>query len=337
MSLTPVFGNEGGGCPCIGTIRFMSKAKQMGHSSSNKPQIYDPVLKAWLPVVDSQEVFKRISDAHPFTALEKQAVIKRKAATLARAKYLDESQKAQTLFRIRDGSRSDSVVSPLLFGDVAEGIVYRPGQLMFTTTTSIQKTIAFPDKVGGDSNDYLYLTSTNRSAKGVEAHIAYHAQEPPQFWVYDWSRPADSRLALRIPYSDMNQFLFSLTIPSGEKRNGVIVLNSTELQQGTTWKNSVNLAGIVGGAPTHVVTVYTSTYTLTSNDEQHDSYFGSWGPQVETFQHFAQDLNTMGYFDLLLRQDGSEHALNDSNTFLRNDAVGLELVYQTPDRDFLVH
>jgi hypothetical protein len=80
----------------------------------------------------------------------------------------------------------------------------------FGRSTAIRYVIIFPETVGGDFTSYLYLTSSDRSEKGTESHIAFVRNDPPAFWICDWSIPGDTqRLVRQVPISRNGQIRLS--------------------------------------------------------------------------------------------------------------------------------
>jgi hypothetical protein len=191
---------------------------------------------------------------------------------------------------------------------------------------------------GGDWRrlyDWLYLTSSNPSEKGTESHIAFVRNDPPAFWIYDWSIPGD-KLVRQVPISKMGKYTFPASDPSFQLR-GILVMNQTRLVEKTTWINCVYLGVFENGQLDHFDTVYSNTYELAANADQQPKHNGYWGPEVECFQKFARQIKTVGFSGCWFVQDGNAILLDDSNTVLQDDNFGLNLYFQTPWRDFLVH
>lgn len=163
-------------------------------------------------------------------------------------------------------------------GGVGYGVFYNSNyQSNFTTGTTIAHDIVCPTTPGGDVNTWLYLTSTNRAAKGVEALIRYYGQEDIRFRVYDWARPEEDRWQVTMMYSQLVPYLTKKTI-NGVSRQCVTVQNVTVQVSATQWKNVVYLMNYSTG---NYDSIYSYVYTATLVD-QRDSHYGSWGPIVET-------------------------------------------------------
>jgi hypothetical protein len=212
-------------------------------------------------------------------------------------------------------------------------------QLPFCKSTAIRHLIVFPDAVGGDFNTFLYQTSTNRSRKGTEAHIAfrYVPGEAPWFWIFDWS-VCDGVLIRHVPVTKMSKWVFPLKVGKID-RKGVLVVNQTRLINDKSWINCVYLGAFENGQLRRFDNVYSNTYSLDSDDEQQpNDDFGFWGPEIESFQCYKRPINAMGFTGCWMIQDGKSIALDESNSELHNDGFGLQIFYSPPQsRDFLVH
>jgi hypothetical protein len=142
--------------------------------------LYDPALKVRVRVADARDEFRRLSDESPPRQNDVQVFAAQKTARRARA--ASSGPKSARKNAADDGS--------------SRSIGYWPksDQLRFTESTAIRHVIVFPDAVGGDFHSHLYQTSTNRSEKGTEAHIAFVHPNHPEFWIYDWSWSAPQEL-----------------------------------------------------------------------------------------------------------------------------------------------
>jgi hypothetical protein len=289
-----------------------------------QPEIHDPATGRSVEAKDAVMEFRHIAKAHKFTPVEKQAVAAVKAAK--RRKTLVKKEKTK---RVEDSSAHEVHYSL--------GFWPRPGKLLFTISTAIRHTFVFPDSVGGDSDYFVYLTSTNRSERGVEAHLAYYQQDPPEFWVYDWSIEREtSRLALRLRFADFARYIFPIDF-QGFHRHGMLVLTQTALVRGTTWTNSVHFGVFKANVLQSFDMVYANTYRLATNADQQPNLNGFWGPEVETMRRFTQRINPMGSREALFIQDGVPRPMTSSNTELQDDNNGIQLLYQNSKRDFLVN
>jgi hypothetical protein len=288
--------------------------------STCETAIYDPAFQVTVPAVDARDEFKRLAEGPPSDENDLAAFASHKKARHA---TVPGSNGKRPTGAANDG-RSRSI-----------GFWYIEGQLEFANATASRHVIVFPDTVGGDFSSFLYLTSTNRSEKGTESHIAYVRQEPPQFFVYDWSLNKNERLARRVLISKMGKYVFPVST-QGFQRNGILVLNETRLLEGTIWANCVHLGVHADGKLHHFDTVYSNRYELDCNLEQQHRCNGYWGPEVEYFQDFTRPINAMGFTGCWLIQDGVAVTLNEANTTEHDDGHSLAVFYQTKWRDFLV-
>ncbi len=285
--------------------------------------IYDPALNATFATEDVRDDFKLLASETPTNLRDKELFAAHKTVKRVRAALAGSEQEA--------GSATDGAQSRAI------GFWPIDGRLLFERSTAIRYVIIFPEAVGGDFKSYLYLTSSNRSEKGTESHVAFVGNDPPAFWIYDWSIPGDTqRLVRQVPISKMGKYTFPASDPSFRLR-GILVMNETRLVEATTWTNCVHLGVLENGQLDHFDTIYSNTYELVSNADQQPHLNGFWGPEVECFQNFAQQIDTVGFSGCWLVQDGNATLLNDSNTVLHDDNFGLKFYFQTPWRDFLVH
>jgi hypothetical protein len=289
--------------------------------------IYDPALKVQVPVVDAREEFKCLSEVLPQSNDATRTVAAQMASRRTRATKLSTRSTATNPCDDKKGSRS---------------IGYWPKSdrdLTFTTSTASRHVIVFPNSVGGDFCTSLYQTSTNRSAKGTEAHIAFTAPNLLAFRIFDWSF-FNNRHVREVPVCKMQKWVFPIRV-GGFDRNGVLVVNETRFIKDTTWINCVYLGVFENGTLQRFDAVYSHSYFLDTNDEQQPSCCdGFWGPEIESFQDYKQPINAMGFVGCWMIQDGKSIPLDTSNTCKHDDGngYGLCIFYkQPPLRDFLVH
>lgn len=228
-------------------------------------------------------------------------------------------------------------------GGIGYGVLYNSDyQSDFSTGTTIAHDIVCPTTPGGDVNTWLYLTSTNRAAKGVEAFILYKGQDNFCFKVFDWARPEGQAWQVSIPYSEMTPYLTKKNV-NGVNRQSVTVQNTTVQVSSTQWKNVVHLMNYSTGVYDQV---YSYTYTATLADQRKaDSAW--WGPIVETFQDsYNKDTNIMGFSNTWMHSKTSVSSsdtwkdwerLTSSNSHIGGPSKGFEMVYLQPNYTFLVH
>lgn len=296
--------------------------------------VYDPMTGMYMPIVDATQKFKEITDRTPANEEELNTFYCKRIGMIRKSPYLTEDEKAQRIrdFMVQANLQEDSYASgdQREYGLVAFGVYYKPDKLGFTRSTKLHHHIISPATAGGDNADFLYLTATNRAAKGVEAFASYFAQEPVRFRVYDWARQKEQQWQIAIENVQLQPYLATMT--SGPF---ISVINSTELLQKTTWRNSVLLFNTTTNTYDKI---YQYDYILGSNSEQHDDHHGSWGPIVETRQaNYESELNPMGCFYTYIFLDDAINTLYESNTTHLSDNVGVELLSLQPNHSFLVH
>ncbi len=298
-----------------------------------KEYVYDPVKGNYAPVVDTTQKISEMTEKTAPREDELKAFRRKRVDLLRESPSLSEEEKEKRITNLeglgkmqKPKKHAGNLPVP---GGVGFGTFYRDGQLGFTRSAKLHHHIICPATAGGDNNDYLYLTATNRTAKGVEAFVLYYKQEAARFRVFDWARPEADHWQVVIENTQLQPYLGVL---AGRPYVGVV--NSTDLLQGTTWRNSVML---FNNHTNNYDEIYRFDYTLASNTEQHDAHYGSWAPIVETFQpNYGPSLNPMGCFYTYIFLDNAVNTLYDSNTVLRNDNVGIESFNVQPNHSYLV-
>lgn len=256
---------------------------------------------------------------------------------------LFETKRANDYLLAKNTTQTRTVTEAPIPGGVGYGAFYTSDfQSDFTTGTLLYYNIICPSSAGGDVDNFLYLTSTNRAAKGVEAFISYYAQENPYFKVYDWAKPESDRWQVTMSYSDLSDYLLTKTI-GGASRQCVSVQNKTVQVSSTQWANYVWL---YNSETETYDQIYTYTYTATLSD-QRDSHYGSWGPIVETFQDtYESNTNIVGFYHTNLKSKttaysnstwGDWELLTSDVSTIRNDNLGFSVVFSDPNYTFGVH
>jgi len=224
-------------------------------------------------------------------------------------------------------------------GGVGYGMFYNAAfKSSFATGSAITWEIICPTVPGGNVNDFLYITATNRTAKGVEALVAYHGQDDFSFEIFDWARPDGSRFQPSTPFSNLGQYLGTETV-HGVACPVIAVMNTTYQQTPGTWVNEVRLLD-VNAKQWHLV--YQFAYPATLQDQTGD-WVGTWGPIVETFQDAYAGTNIMGALSTqLISQDaagnwGQWTQLTDAQSNLRTDNKGMVPLFVDPNYSWAVH
>ena len=327
----------------------MSRAdkRQALQDGGGGPTVYSRALDRVLPVRDARAEFaqgsgksrqeeraevqaflaskKRLIQAHPkLTAQEKQvalAEIDARSATPPAAEAEEEEDPAD----------------PPPPGGVGFGFYYDPSyKVAWETGSALEVSIVCPTVAGGNVNDWLYLTSTNRTGKGVEALVSYYAQDELSLKVYEWALPAD-RWQVDRPYSQLTDYLGSLDI-NGVMYQTLHVLNSTYQIGKASWRNEVSL---FNSALQDMDIVYSFDYASTIW-EQKAAGAGFWAPIVETFQDRYNGTRPLGFADTSLAARfvesgwGAWEALAPSNAYLEKDFESFTISFLNPNDTWIV-
>jgi hypothetical protein len=224
-------------------------------------------------------------------------------------------------------------------GGVGYGMFYNSAfKSSYATGTAITWEIICPPVPGGNVDNFLYITATNRTAKGVEAFVAYHAQENLSFQVFDWAQPDGSRFQVSKPFSELGQYLGTETV-HGIACPVLTVMNTTYQQTPGSWVNEVRLLD-VGARQWQLV--YQFSYAATLQD-QTGNWVGSWGPIAETFQDAYAGTETMGALSTqLISRDaagnwGQWAQLTNTQSQLRTDNKGMVPLFVDPNFSWAVH
>jgi hypothetical protein len=204
--------------------------------------------------------------------------------------------------------------------------------------TSFSCDFVCPAPPGGNVNTWLYLTATNRSGLGVEALVAYNGQGTPHFKVFDWARASPNQWQTDIPFTSLGNYL-TTSSAHGHPYPVLPVWNSTWLIGANTYRNQALLYNHVRGGWD---LIYQYDYTATDT-QQKTGWVGSWSPIVETFQAAYLHTNQMGALGTqLISADNAGHwgswaLLAASNSYVRTDNVGFNLVFLDPNYAFTVN
>ena len=213
-------------------------------------------------------------------------------------------------------------------GGVGYGMFYTSTfQHDFTYGSSIAHDFICPATPGSGVTTTLYLTSTNRTAKGVEALIHYNGNANPKFRIWDWAL-ATPGVELALSYSQLSNYRTTKTI-HGSSRQVIACQNQTSRVSGDTW---INVVWLVNQTTSSWDQVYSYQYTSTAASQK-DSYYGSWGPIVETFQDSYSNTNVLGFYAAQLRGANASGSwssfqlLSSTQSTIRNDNLGFSQVF----------
>jgi hypothetical protein len=307
-------------------------------SDGEQPLALKPDTNEYLPVNDLREEMKRASEEYPPTKEAKQAFYQQRIKLIESADIPDD-HKDDLLEPLKlSAQEEESDAGPEyppdprpIPGGVGYGAFYKDGALEFSNSSALYYYIVTIPNIGDATNQWLYLTSTNRSPKGVEALVSYHQQDNPMFMVFDWSKTGNARWSLSRPYSQLSDYLTPYTA-EGHQYQTIYVANSTRRIAGTRWINEVMLYNRNTNA---YDLVYSNEYDLAATDEQKYLW---WGPIVETFPPFPTQTNDIGFFEARLLQDGAAPSLLTSDlTDLKIDNPGFQVVFDRPNYSFVVH
>ena len=227
-------------------------------------------------------------------------------------------------------------------GGVGYGTFYTPDyKEAFATGTEIAWNAICPERLGGPSTKYLYITATNRSAYGAEALVAYpdptveNNPDPYEWWfrVYDWSisapeAPQENDPRWVTPYQDfksLNNYTISLPV-DGILRTALPILNSTKKISDGQWRNQVFLHD---STVNRWVSMHAREYA-TTDEAQHNAWVGSWAPIIEAFDTHYQNTNPLGAWNVQTRSADADgnwspwYNLSDVQAQPRNDGLGFK-------------
>jgi len=276
--------------------------------------ILDEQQNIYLPVIDRIGYFKKKS--------------KKSSAIL----FKKSRQTKRRVLRKYRGKKKTGKRIPPVPGGVGYGVYYKQNfQWSFSNFSCLDFGILTPAAAGGNSTGFLYLTATNGTAKGVEALISFFQQESPQFKIFDWAKSENNKWSLSIDCSTIPEN-FSTKIINGINHSYCRVLNKTEMTAPNIWENKVCLFNFIGN---NWDLIYNYQYQCTLT-EQKNVFNGSWGPIVETFQDFFSNINPMGFCDSLLYNDNTNVLLKPSNTTIRDDNDGIDIVFKLANHTFYV-
>jgi hypothetical protein len=224
-------------------------------------------------------------------------------------------------------------------GGVGYGMFYNsPFKTDFVTATSIYCEIICPNPPGGNVNTFLYLTATNRSAKGVEAFISYNGQDSTFFKVFDWARNPSAPWQTNVPFASLANYLTTRTAHGGSY-SVLQLFNQTDQAADNLWYNQVWLWNQVA---TRWDLIYQYGYSATLVDQK-TGWVGSWGPIVETFQSPYKKTNTLGFLNTQLINRAANNVwgpwqwLNATNSFVRTDNNGFLSSFLDANFSWAVH
>jgi hypothetical protein len=300
-----------------------------------------PTQRPHKKIEDRQTKFHDLTSKTPVDQEFRAAFIRNKLRIAHTHPALDRAQREQAVMQLAGllgvGAKPHALFSQPVPGGVGYGIFYNTAfKTGWGHGTSFSDDIVCPTPPGGNVNTFLYLTATNRAGLGVEAFVSYNGQGTPHFRVFDWAR--NPNWQTDIPFTSLGNYLTTMSA-HGFPYQVLPIWNSTWLIQGSTYRNQVLLYNHVRHGWD---LVYQFDYTAT-DAQQKNGWVGSWGPIVETFQSAYNHTNQMGALGTMLisannaGQWGAWGLLSASNSYIRTDNVGFQLVFLDPNYAFSVN
>lgn len=318
------------------------KLRRANGKSSGEPSV-TLQLPVALPngvatLADVRDEFARISNQTPRSQEARQAFLTSKLHILRTHPQLSLMARASLVAQFSsslEGTHPKRTKRPIP-GGVGYGFFYEDAfKTNFTTGTGICWDVICPTPPGGNVNTYLYLTATNRSSLGVEALVAYNGQNQTSFEVFDWARYPATPWQTNIPFANLASYLRTESA-HGQPYKTLMLTNLTFADATGLWHNQVILWN-EGAARWELVYDYQYSATLA---QQQATFYGSWGPIVETFQPSYSGTEPMGALgtQIIGRDDqwGSWQNLGGSDSYLRTDNVGFSLMFLDANHNWAV-
>jgi len=309
----------------------MPEARFSAPLFSQKNELFDPTRRAHIPVRDRKDEFANIAGNRPAPTAQRRAFYSGKLRQRVRS-FADPTKARDAIIPLVKHFQPLTLPETLvtILGSVAAGVYYNDGALDFKRETAIYHYILGPQTVGGDNTNYLYLTATNRSAKGVESFLSYYAQDNPEFRVYDWAKDEADRWSFSIPYPKLGSYWVTKTI-NNTSIPSLYVANVTRMIGTQQWVNEVFLRAASTNA---YDLIYSYQYPVSDDSQQHSH---EWGPIVETHQQYQSPTNTLGFAEATLYQDEVFHLLTKDNSYTRNDGIGFKFSFLEENYTFLAN
>lgn len=280
-----------------------------------------------------------VSAGMPTNANAREAFLKKKIKTAATQTALSADQRRQAIAQLvqRVGATLPSPLDAPAPGGVGYGVFYNDNfKQAWDAGTAIAYDLICPQAPGGNVDTWLYLTTTNRSAYGVEAFVSYYAQDEPLFKVFDWAQANSNPWQVALPFSALGAYLFPRA-QSGKAPQVLSIENATYLLGGQSWRNEVHLYNYLrhGWDLVYQYDYWADPWS------QKNNWIGSWAPIVETFQAQYSGTNPLGARRTLLTQADANgrwdawSLLQAREAYVRQDNVGFRLRDIAPDFAFV--
>jgi hypothetical protein len=288
---------------------------------------------------DHRAAFAAISAKTPVDEEFRRAFLRSKLHIARTHPSIDNAARNQAVASLVDrlGQKAAEMVTHPCPGGVGEGFFYAPDfKTSWGLGTSFGCDFVCPVPPGGNVNTWLYLTATNRSGLGVEALVSYNGQDTPHFRVFDWAR--NDPWQTDVPFTSLDNYLTTASA-YGNPYPVLPVWNGTWAIGADTYRNQALLYNNVRAGWD---VVYQYDYAAT-DAQQKTGWVGSWAPIVETFQPLYVNTNPMGALGAQLSSLdnngvwGSWATLSPSDSYVRTDNVGFNLVFLDPSYAFVVN
>jgi hypothetical protein len=289
-------------------------------------------LRAWAAATSAN---------NPADKAQRAAFVKRKVLTAftnpsasKEKRVLAAQETAQSL-----GVQLQDVLDQPTPGGVGMGLIFTDDyRIAWGQGTSLRYDIVCPLLPGGNVSTWLYLTATNRSKMGVEALVAYHAQDEARLFIWDWALQTPG-FVVDIPLSSLQAYIQSSQGANAQRT--LSIWNSTYSIGGLYYRNAVYLYNRLRESWD---LVYLNDYSANDAGQKPlgSGVGGWWGPIVETFQPVYSGTNPMGF-----KRTSFSHAdtfgrwsdwalLKPDQSFVREDNAGFEIRDMNPNFGFVV-
>lgn len=307
-----------------------------------KSEITAPIAPSNRPhktLGNQQQHFAEMTAKTPVDQEFRNAFVQNKLRIASTHPRLDLAMRDHVIASLTEslGPHARELKTPPTPGGVGYGFFYTTAfKAAWGHGTSMACDFVCPSPPGGNVNTWLYLTATNRSGLGVEAFVAYNAQNVPHFRVFDWAR--NDHWQTDIPFTSLGNYLTQGSA-HGHPYPVLPVWNNTWLIAAGRYRNQALLYNHVRGGWD---LIYQYDYDAT-DAQQKTGWVGSWGPIVETFQSPYSHTQPMGALSTqLIAADNNGHwgnwaMLAASNSYVRTDNVGFHLVFLDPNYAFVVN
>ena len=297
-----------------------------------------PLNRPHTGMEDHRARFAQISARTPVDEEFQKAFLQSKLRVAQTHPNFDNAARDRAVADLLDrlGQEAAELVTQPRPGGVGEGFFYNPDfKTSWGQGTSFSCDFVCPVPPGGNVDTWLYLTATNRSGLGVEAFVSYDGQDTPHFRVFDWAQ--GNPWQTDVPFTLLDNYLTTMSA-HGNLYQVLPVWNGTWAIGTDTYRNQALLYNNVRQGWD---LVYQDDYAATDS-QQKTGWIGSWAPIVETFQSLYANTNQLGALGAqLISLDnagrwGSWAPLSASNSYVRTDNMGFQLVFLDPNYAFVV-